>query len=287
LIIETWRKDVDFEYLQSRCINAECVTAKSSVGTDRCLSVVVIFDHPSCDTALDEALFSLAAQDHECLDVIVVTPDAGRYRRDQIVGLVSAQPWPIGTRARVVSVLTHSQKSISGDLVNAGLMSGHGRYVTLLGHQDLVYQHGYRVLIKRLENAAIAFGGVTISTHTYDSRHWMVAGKTQLPAARTIEYAVEGRVSVPPFVADRTRVGSEYLVVHQTTSRLAVPIFLLQLTRHPDADFELAGTRIMECRYPPNQQRASDGGPPSAYDVLKTLIEGSNIKFGTEYARQV
>jgi hypothetical protein len=276
---------VSFECPRSRCVVAECRTELPSADSDGCLSVVLIFDHPSSDTALDEALFSLAAQDHENLDIIVVTPDAGRYRRNQIAGLVSAQPWSITTRARVVSVFTHSQKSISGDLVNAGLTHGAGRYVTLLSHQDLVYQHGYRVLIHRLENAAVAFGGVTISTHTYDSRHWMVAGKTRLPAAQTIEYAVEGRVSVPPFVADRKRVGPEYLVVHQPTSRLAMPIFLLRLARHSGADFTLAGTRIMECRYPPNQQLASDGGRPSAYDVLKTLVEGSQIKFGREYAR--
>jgi hypothetical protein len=249
------------------------------------LSVVVIFDHPSSDTALDEALFSLAAQDHESLDIIVVTPDAGRYRHDQVAHVVSAQPWPANTRARVISVLTHAQKSISGDLINAGLQYATGRYVTLINHQDLIYQHGYRVLINRLENSAIAFGGITISTHIYDSRHWMVAGKTQLPAGRTIEYAVEGHVSVPPFVADRKRVGSEYLAVHQPTSRLAMPIFLLQLARHPGADFASAGSRIMECRYPPNRQPPSAGGWPSAYSVLKTLVDGSQIKFGSEYAR--
>ena len=278
---------MDFEFLQSRCITIECATANPSIGTDQCLSAVVIFDYPSCDTALDEALFSLAAQDHECLDIVVVTPDAGRYRRDQILNCVSAQPWPPKTRARVVSVLTRARKSISGDLVNAGLMSGTGRYVTLLCHQDLVYQHGYRALIKRLDNAAVAFGGVTISTHIHDSRHWMVAGKTHLPAGQTIERAVEGRLSVPPFVADRKRVGSEYLAVHQPASRLAMPIFFLQLASHPHADFKLTNTRIMECRYPPNQQIASDGRLPSAYEILKTLIEGSRIRFGREYARQV
>jgi hypothetical protein len=277
---------MDFEYLQLHCFTTECGAEIPSIGSEECLSVVVIFDHPSCDTALDEALFSVAAQDHECLDIVVVIPDAGRYRHDQIVSLVSAQPWPIKTRTQVVSVPTRAQKSISSDLVNAGLMSGAGRYVTLLNHQDLVYQHGYRVLIRRLENAAVAFGGVTISTHTYDSRHWMVSGKTQLPAARAIEYAVEGRISVPPFVADRMRVGSEYLTVHEPASRLAVPIFLLQLAHHPDADFKLAGTRIMECRYPPNRQLAGEGGPSSAYDVLKTLIEGAQIRSGREYARQ-
>jgi len=278
---------VDFEFLQSRRIKTECVTADPSVGTEQCLSVVVIFDYPSCDTALDEALFSLAAQDHESLDVIVVTPDAGRYRRDQVASVVSAQPWSVKTRARVISVLTCAKKSISGDLVNVGLMSGRGKYVTLLSHQDLVYQHGYRALIKRLDNAAVAFGGATISTHVYDSRHWMVAGKTHLPAEQTIECAVEGRLSLPPFVADRQRVGSEYLTVHQPASRLAMPIFFLQLASHPDADFKLTNTRIMECRYPPNQQTASDGRLRSAYEILKTLIEGSRIRFGKAYAHQV
>ena len=277
---------MDFQYLQSRCITTECCAKIPSVDCDGCLSVVVIFDYPSSDTALDEALFSLAAQDHESLDIIVVTPNAGRYHHDRVVSVVSAQPWPNKTRARVISVLTHTQKSISGDLVNAGLLCGTGRYVTLLSHQDLIYQHGYRALINRLENAAIAFGGVTISTHVYDSRHWMVAGKTHLPAGRIIEYAVEERVSVPPFVADRKRVGSEYLVVHQPTSRFAMPIFLLQLARHPGADFTLAGTRILECRYIPNRKPARGGGRSSAYDVLKTLVEGSQMKFGKNYARQ-
>ena len=160
---------MDFEYLKPRCAATECGDSIPSTDSDGCLSVVVIFDHPSSDTALDEALFSLAAQDHESLDIIVVTPDAGRYRHDQVAHVVSAQPWPANDAgARHFSLLRMPKNRFPVISSMPGLTVRTGRYVTLINHQDLIYQHGYRVLINRLENSAIAFGGITISTHIYD-----------------------------------------------------------------------------------------------------------------------
>ena len=250
--------------------------AEPAADAPETLSVVVLFDRPGDFTALDEALFSVAVQDHETLDVIVVLPDAGgRYHR-RVENMAVAQPWPPGTRLRVSSVATPASPVVSGDLVNAGLCQAGGRYVALLQHQDLVYQHAWRALIERLRATAapVAFGGSQVATHIQGDRHWMVTHKSavQPPTAR-LAAVIDGRAALHACVADRDRLDGDHLIVRQPRSRLSVMLFLLGLALHPQADFALAGRRMVETRIPP--RGAGLQRLPSAHQVLAVLANAT------------
>ena len=114
------------------------VLRKSRVTADDLLSVVVLFDHPFDTKSASNALFSVAAQDHEHLDVVLVLPDLGSKFRGVMIDTLCAQPWPAGTRLRLTEVKALSSRTISGYLMNAGLCHAVGRYIAFLHHQDLI-----------------------------------------------------------------------------------------------------------------------------------------------------
>ena len=77
------------------------------------LSVVLLYDQPCDARSLDEALFSLAIQDHTPIEVVVVLPACGRTLPRRIEQAMQAQPWPEQTRAQIVSVPTRTSPQIS------------------------------------------------------------------------------------------------------------------------------------------------------------------------------
>ncbi len=148
---------------------------------------------------------------------------------------------------------------ISPHLVNAGLGQATGRYVALIHHQDLVYQHAYCVLIGRLQSVPIAFGGIRVATHGYGRRHWMVTTKEQVkPQVAPLNAVANGRGAIHAFVADREQLDPDYLTVRQPTARLATTVFLNRLTAHPKADFSLSGMPMFESRTPPRLSAEAD-----------------------------
>ena len=142
---------MNLERLADRCVVTDLRVADGGADEagDDLLSVVLCYDYPFDTVALDEALFSLAVQEHERLEVLLVLPECGHALRRRAEAAVLAQPWPDRARARVVSVSTRVSRTISADLVNAGALHAAGRYLAFLHHQDLVYQHAYRTLIGR------------------------------------------------------------------------------------------------------------------------------------------
>jgi hypothetical protein len=265
------------------CVTTECSLIGQPDVADNVLSVIVLFDHPFDTVSLDEVLFDLAVQDYKNLDIMVMLPDAGPELHRCVENAVLAQPWPSRTRLRVTSVSTQASRTIPAHLVNAGLRQATGRYIALIHHQDLVYQHAYRMLIERLNGAAIAFGGVRLATHSYGQRHWMVTSKKQVEADVTaIRVAADGRQAIHAFVADRKQLDPDYLTVHQPTSPMATAAFLMRLAGHPKADFSLAGVRMFELRVPPQHSTAQlDLGQLPSAEMVKTQAEVPPAKQGT------
>jgi hypothetical protein len=262
------------------CRTTECGFTRSAAADALVLTVVVLFDRPFDSVALDELLFSLAVQDHEALDIIVALPDTGREFHRNTESALLAQPWPMWTRLRVMSVTARASQTISAHLVNAGLKQASGRYIAIIHHQDLVYQHTYRLLIERLKDSAIAFGGVRVVTHGYGRHHWLVIDKAQAKTEVTpLAVAMDRRGTIHAFVADRTKLDLDYLTVYQPTARLALVAFLGRLAGYPGADFSLASVPLFESRIPPHLSAAGDlGRLPSLEEALKT---GSHVASGT------
>jgi hypothetical protein len=258
------------------------------VDSDRLLSVVLLYDQPCDARALDEALFSLAIQDHTPLEVVVALPACGRTLPRQVEQAVQAQPWPEQTRAWIVSVPTRTSPQISADLINAGLLCATGRYVAFLPHQHLVYQHSYAALIERLQStdAVVAFGGVRRATHEPGHRHWMVEEKKLLqPGAARLGRAIHVGQWLHSFVADRERLTPDCLLAHEPGSQLAVSMFLLRLALHPRADFTSASGRLFESRIAAQfcgKRKEEDDSLPATADV-RTLLTTAGLRLRPEF----
>jgi hypothetical protein len=267
------------------CVTTECSLIGQPDAADNVLSVIVLFDHPFDTVSLDEVLFDLAVQDYKNLDIVVMLPTAGPELHRCVEKAVLAQPWPSRTRLRVTSVSTRVSRTISAHLVNAGLGQATGRYIALIHHQDLVYQHAYRMLIERLNGAAIAFGGVRLARHSYGQRHWMVTGKEQVEAdVIAIRLAADGRPAIHAFVADRKQLDPDYLTLHEPTSPLATAAFLMRLGGHPKADFSLADVRMVELRIPPQCVTAElDLGQLPSAEMVKIQAEVPPAKQRTSF----
>ena len=231
-------------------VTIECC-AESRVTADDLLSVVVLFDHPFDTKSASNALFSVAAQDHEHLDVVLVLPDLGSKFRGVMIDTLCAQPWPAGTRLRLTEVKALSSRTISGYLMNAGLCHAVGRYIAFLHHQDLVYQHSYLRLIERLRITPIAFGGVRRATRSYGRRHWAVVSKELLRSWDPLPSGSESaREAISAFVADRKQLLSEHLTVHQPETSAATAKFLSKLATHSKVDLHFIGKPFFEIRTP-------------------------------------
>ena len=230
-----------------KSITIEC-RAGSGV-TSGLLSVVVLCDHPFDPKPLGEALFSLAVQDYKHLDVILVCPVLGYKLRSVAEVTLGAQPWPSGTRLRLVEVEAFSNPTASGHLLNAGIRHATGRYIAFLHHHDLVYQHSYLKLIERLRMAPIAFGGVRIATHTYGYRHWTVISKVLLRSLDDLLFDSENRrPTIQAFVADRERLLSDYVKVKLPEASSALAKFLSCLATHSKVDLHFIERPFFETR---------------------------------------
>lgn len=250
---------------------------------DRTLSVIVLFDHPFDLVALDEALFSLAAQDWERIEVVVTLPDCGPAMHHEVEDAVTAQSWPEAARAQVISVTTPARRVLSADLMNAGIARATGRYIAFLHHQDLIYQHAYPTLIGGLEESAsaVAIGGVRLAHHADGLRHWLVTNKQPAPAgALRLGPLVDGTAAAHRLVIDRHALPAGDLFVHHPTSDFAVAVFLIRLAMHPKADFSMATIPVCEIRrapHPASRGDARGGHRLLDADALIASLEGGDL----------
>ena len=250
---------------------------------DGLFSAIILFDYPFDGQALDEALFCLAVQDRDPIEVIVALPDCGPEVHRGVEAAVEAQPWPATAVRKIVSVSAPSERTISANLINAGLSHATGRYVAFLHHQDLIYHHAYTKLIGRLEEsgAVAAFGGIRRSSHGRGPRHRQVLTKQAVPAGGPrLGHLIDGAAAIHRFVADRRRLSPDFLHVHNPASGLATSVFLLRLALHPEADYFLATTPVCESRhFPPSSPPGdtNESGRLLAPERLLAALRGGEL----------
>ena len=248
------------------------------------LSVVILFDYPFDVQALDEALFSVAVQDWDRIEVVVALPDVGLQPRRDVEAAILSQHWPAMTPWKIVSVSAPSQRTISANLMSAGLFHATGRYVAFLHHQDIIYHHAYKSLIGRLDesDAVVAFGGVRLARHACGPRHWHVLTKQAVRASVSrLTHLIDGPAAVHRFVVDRHRLSPDDIRFDNPASSLATNVFLLRLALHPKADFSLATNPVCESRHFPHSSSQGDanenGRLPAPERMLGALRDGQLV----------
>lgn len=216
------------------------------------LSVVVRFHNEERLRFLEEAIFSLAIQDWDNLEVIAVLQNGTVELRQKVEAIIENQPWPDSPCYQIITVQVAEGVDGRSALLNQGIKHATGRYLAFLDDDDFVYQHGYATLIEQLVKGggAIAVGGCRRAKIEYESGHWFVQSKDNFFAwgRSRLDLIRENFVPIHSYVIDRSRLDDFNLSFDETFSILEDYEFLLRLCAKFEPDFSRFETPVCEYR---------------------------------------
>lgn len=216
------------------------------------LSVIVRFHKEERLPFLEEAVFSLAIQDWDDLEVIVMLQNGTEKLRLAVEAIIKNQPWPDAPCHKILIVPVGEGVDGRSVLLNQGIKHASGRYLAFLDDDDFVYQHGYATLIRQLvsRGCAIAVGGCRRAQIEYESGHWFVQSKDNFFAwgRSRLDLIRENFVPIHSYVIDRARLEDFDLYFDETFSILEDYEFLLRLCAKFEPDFSRFETPVCEYR---------------------------------------
>ena len=214
------------------------------VGVD----VIIRFHDMSRLWELERAAFSLAAQEHGPVRLLVVCQRLSVAARDTLtIALRAVIAWSPHTVLEVLNYEQDEPSDARSALVNLGFANLAGRYVGLLDYDDALYPEAYRLLAGALKasGAAIAFARTPVA---YADVH---AGFLQI---RAIDHPFAGgglhdllRANFCPihsFLIDRERVPAALLHFEPLVTIEEDYAFLLGVCAACRSDFSLIGTDV-------------------------------------------
>lgn len=224
----------------------------ASINDNTRLSVVVRFHNEERLPFLDEAVFSLAIQDWDEIEVIIALQNGTEKLRQAVEAIINNQPWPQAPRYKIITVPVAEGVDGRSALLNQGIKHATGRYLAFLDDDDFVYQHGYATLIRQLVKGgrAVAVGGCRRAKIEYESGHWFVQTKDNFFAwgRSRLDLIRENFVPIHSYVIDRSRLDGFDLYFDETFSILEDYDFLLRLCANFEPDFSRFETPVCEYR---------------------------------------
>jgi hypothetical protein len=224
----------------------------TSISDNTRLSVVVRFHKEERLPFLDEAVFSLAIQDWDDIEVIIVLQNGTDRLKDAVEELIHQQPWPGSPQYKIVSVPIAGGVDGRSTLLNQGIKYSTGRFLAFLDDDDYVYHHGYTTLIGQLlkGESAMAVGGCRRALMRPENNHWFIQTKDYFFAwGRTrLDLFRENFIPIHSYVIDRSRLGDFELYFDDDLPPLEDYDFLLRLCAEHEPDFSQFETPVCEYR---------------------------------------
>ena len=216
------------------------------------LSVIIRCHKRERLSFLDEALFSLAIQSWQNLEVIVVIQNGNDEFIKSVSELINKQPFFEKFRYKVFSVKIPPGVDGRSSLLTYGIKNAAGRYLAFLDDDDVVYQHGYNTLIEQLKNGqgAVAAGGCRLATLKNEFGAWHIE-KKEKPftwGRNHFDLFKDNFVPIHSFVIDRKRINAEDLYFNDNCIPLEDYEFLLRLGAKYIFDFSKIDVFICEYR---------------------------------------
>jgi len=216
------------------------------------LSVIVRFHQEARLPFLDEAVFSLAIQDWDDVEVIIVLQNGTEKLRQAVESIIHQQPWPGSPQYKIIIVPIAEGIDGRSTLLNKGIEHATGRFLAFLDDDDYVYHHGYETLIRQLMNgeSAMAVGGCRRALMEPNDNHWFVQTKDHFFAwGRTrLDLFRENFIPIHSYVIDRSRLGDFKLYFDDDLPPLEDYDFLLRLCAEFEPDFSQFETPVCEYR---------------------------------------
>lgn len=218
---------------------------------NRTLSVIMRCHKKERLRFLEEALFSLAIQYWQDIEVIILLQNGSAEFRRSVLQMISNQPWDGTPQYQVIVVEVPAGTDGRSTLLNHGIERAAGRYLAFLDDDDIVYQHCYTTLIEQLSNssATVAVGGCRTARVIKESDHWFVKikeapfvwGRTRYDLFR------DNFIPIHSYVIDRDRVNSSEVYFDDDFPPLEDYDFLLRLSAKYEFDF--SKLNIFVCEY--------------------------------------
>ena len=226
---------------------------KSPALDNSTISVIIRFHNPAMLGFLEEALFSLALQSWENVEPVVVLQNGSAELRAAVERIILRQPWVKAPRYQVLCVPV--AKGIDGrsHLMNCGISSARGRYLSFLDYDDVVYQDAYGILIAQLmkSNCVIAMGQCRRSRLAPASDYWYVETKDRFfsdKGSNRVDLFHDNFVPIHSYVIDRVPLQGFPLYFDETFSRGEDYEFLLRVCARFEADMSQLQTPVCEYR---------------------------------------
>ena len=199
-----------------------------SISDNTRLSVVVRFHKEERLPFLDEAVFSLAIQDWDDIEVIIVLQNGSDRLRQAVEGLIHQQPWPGSPQYKIVIVPIAEGVDGRSTLLNEGIKHSTGRFLAFLDDDDYVYHHGYTTLIGQLlkGESAMAVGGCRRALCGLR----IITGSSRLKTAffawaHTARSVRENFIPIHSYVIDRSRLAPSSCISPTLYLRLRTTTF--------------------------------------------------------------
>lgn len=219
---------------------------------------------------LDEALFSLAIQYWQNLEVVVALQNGTEKFKYEVNKLIEKQPFHKDCKFQVHNVEIPPGVDGRSTLINHGIKNATGRYLAFLDDDDVVYQHGYKTLIEQLVagEAVIAAGGCRTAKVKKDFGNWYIQAKETpfIWGRNRLDLLKDNFIPIHSYVIDRTRVDESDLYFDDELPPLEDYDFLLRLNSKYEFDFSKLDTFV--CEYRLHGANSIPYGQDSSADVV-------------------
>jgi glycosyltransferase involved in cell wall biosynthesis len=217
------------------------------------LSVIIRCHKTERLSFFDEALFSLAIQYWHDLEVVVVLQNGTKEFEYEVNKLIKSQPFHKNCKFQVHVVKIAPGVDGRSSLLNHGIRNATGRYLAFLDDDDVVYHHGYKILIQQLIDgkASIAVGGCRTAKIKKEFGNWHTQVKeTPFTWGRTrFDLLRDNFIPIHSYVIDRDRTNDSDLYFDDDFPLLEDYDFLLRLNSKYEFDFSKLDTFVCEYRH--------------------------------------
>ena len=216
------------------------------------LSTIIRFHKRERLPFLEEAVFSLAIQHYSDLETVIILQNGTEELKRAVEEIINHQPWPSTPRHQILSISIPQGGDGRSTLLNLGIKHAVGRYLAFLDDDDVVYQHGYEILIGQLVSGgrAMAIGGCRTARTRQEANCWYVSGKeTSFPWGRSrLDLFQRNFVPIHSYVIDRSRISDFELYFDDAFPLLEDYDFLLRFFARFDPDFSKLDVPVCEYR---------------------------------------
>lgn len=245
------------------------------------LSVLIRFHQKERMVFLEEAIFSLAIQDWQDIEVVVVIQNGTEELKHAVIDIINRQPWHLQPKYQILPVPIPPGVDGRSTLLNQGMMYAGGRYLAFLDDDDFVYQHAYTTLIGQLVagGRAVALGGCRRANIKREGDHWFVQSKDDFFSwgRSRLDLFHDNFVPIHSYVIDRFRLGSFKMYFDDACPPLEDYDFLLRLFNTFEPDFSQLDVPVCEYRIRLDGSNSIAYVPDAPPEVVERQKRAQNI----------